>query len=155
MKYSEALPKQIHSTLNSGIFEIKTMAFSNKKFELSPRLKSGVGRGYSQNQILKLAAIICLTLALGLTINTVRLVMQNKNQPATESDQPQVLGASDAKQPESITNVQFITYTIQKGDTLFDISQKFSISWTTLASLNNLKSPFYLKPGQTLKIPKQ
>jgi LysM repeat protein len=66
-----------------------------------------------------------------------------------------VLGASDARQPTNPSQIQFISYTVQKGDTLFDISQKFGISWNTLATLNNLKSPFYLKPGQTLQIPKQ
>ncbi|HYV33659.1 MAG TPA: LysM domain-containing protein [Candidatus Limnocylindria bacterium] len=124
------------------------MPFNSKKFQLSPRLRLGVGRGYSQNQILKFSAIICLVLALGLTVNAVRLVIKAKSSPS-----PQVLGATDVKEP--VTSIQFTDYTIQKGDTLFDISQKFNISWTTLATLNNLKSPFYLKPGQTLKVPKQ
>ena len=128
------------------------MPSRNRKFELSPRLKLGVGRGYSQNQILKLAAIICLVLAVGLTVNAVRLIVKNNNSGPTA---PQVLGASDVKQPASQNTVQFTDYTVQKGDTLFNISQKFNISWNTLATLNNLKSPFYLKPGQTLKVPKQ
>lgn len=131
------------------------MAFGKKKFELSPRLKFGVGRGYSQNQILKISAIVCLLLAIGLTFNAVRLMFTGKNQAAQDVNKEQVLGASDIKQSEGQNGVQFITYTVAKGDTLFNISQKFNISWTTLATLNNLKSPFYLKPGQTLKVPKQ
>jgi hypothetical protein len=130
------------------------MALGKKKFELSPRLKLGVGRGYSQNQILKFAAIICLILALALTANAFRLVLKSGSQTAANAN-PQVLGASDVKQPNQNTAIQFTDYIIQKGDTLFDISQKFNISWTTLATLNNLKSPFNLKPGQTLKVPKQ
>jgi LysM repeat protein len=126
------------------------MALRNKKFELSPRLKLGVGRGYSQNQILKFSAIVCLVLALGLTVNAFRLVLKDKNSPAN----PQVLGASDVKQQNSQTTVQFTAYTVQKGDTLFNISQKFNIDWTTLATLNNLKSPFTLKVGQIINIPK-
>jgi LysM repeat protein len=131
------------------------MPLRNKKFELSPRLKLGVGRGYSQNQILKFAAIICLTLAIGLSFNAVRLMFSAKNQASQDLNSPAVLGASDVKQPAAQNDMQFISYTVAKGDTLFNISQKFNISWTTLATLNNLKSPFYLKPGQTLKVPKQ
>ncbi len=130
------------------------MALRNKKFELSPRLKLGVGRGYSQNQILKYSAIICLILALALTVNAFRLVLKDKNQAGGNSQNPQVLGASDIKQPGSQSGVQFTAYTVQKGDTLFNISQKFNIDWTTLATLNNIKSPFILKPGQTINIPK-
>lgn len=129
------------------------MPFHNKKFELSPRLKLGVGRGYTQNQILKTAAIICLVFALGLSFNAVSLMV--KNQPSAKTAEPQVLGASDTKNTGQDNAVQFTSYAVQKGDTLFNIAQKFNISWTTLATLNNLKSPFYLKPGQTLKVPKQ
>lgn len=127
------------------------MAFRNKKFELSPRLRLGVGRGYSQNQILKFAAAICLLLAIALSFNAFRLVLKGKNQPTANGNSPQVLGASSVKPDAS---VQFTAYTVQKGDTLFNISQKFNIDWTTLATLNNLKSPFFLKPGQVINIPK-
>lgn len=129
------------------------MPFQRKKFELSPRLKLGVGRGYTQNQILKTSAILCLIFAIGLAFNAVSLMV--KNQPSGKTAEPQVLGASDTKTPEQDNAVQFTSYSVQKGDTLFNIAQKFNISWTTLATLNNLKSPFYLKPGQTLKVPKQ
>ncbi|MDR3643045.1 MAG: LysM domain-containing protein [Candidatus Doudnabacteria bacterium] len=132
------------------------MAFGNKKFELSPRLRLGVGRGSTQNQILKIAAILCLVAAVILTANAVRLVIGSKNHTSNNGQNPQVLGASDSNQPAAgQTQVQFVSYTVQKGDTLFDISQKYNISWNTLATLNNLKSPFILKAGQTLNIPKQ
>ncbi len=128
------------------------MPFQSKKFELSPRLKLGVGRGYTQNQILKTSAIICLLFAVGLAFNAVSLMV--KNPGTNQSNDPAVLGASDVKTQEASSVIQFTNYTVQKGDTLFNISQKFNISWTTLASLNNLKSPFYLKPGQVIKVPK-
>jgi LysM repeat protein len=127
------------------------MPLRNKKFELSPRLKLGIGRGYSQNQILKFSAILCLALALGLTVNAFRLVLKDKNQ---NSANPQVLGASDTKPANGQAPVQFTAYTVAQGDTLFNISQKFNIDWTTLATLNNLKSPFVLKLGQVINIPK-
>jgi hypothetical protein len=126
-----------------------------KKFELSPRLKLGVGRGYSQNQVLKYGAFFCLLIAGGLTLNAVRLVFFSNISASTAAQAaPQVLGASDTKDEAVAPTVQFIEYKIQKGDTLFNVSQKFNISWTTLATLNNLKSPFTLKTGQVIKIPK-
>ena len=132
------------------------MNFQKKKFELSPRLKLGVGRGYTQNQILKFSAILCLFLALGLTVNAFRLIFVSKTSDQSSSSAPQVLGASDIKtQNTNDSSIQFINYTVGKGDTLFNISQKFNISWTTLATLNNLKSPFYLKQGLEIKVPKQ
>jgi hypothetical protein len=127
------------------------MPSRQKKFELSPRLKLGVGRGYSQNQVLKYGSIFCLLLALGLTFNAIRLVFSGKT-TASSSPSAQVLGASDFK--EDSENIEFEEYKVKTGDTLFNISQKFNINWTTLATLNNLKSPFSLKPGQTLQIPK-
>jgi hypothetical protein len=130
------------------------MPTRNKKFELSPRLKLGVGRGYSQNQILKFSAVFCLILALGLTVNAFRLVFKDHGQGSVNSGSPQVLGATDVKQQGGQPSVEFTSYTVQQGDTLFNISQKFNIDWTTLATLNNLKSPFVLQPGQTIDIPK-
>jgi LysM repeat protein len=131
------------------------MPFRSQKFELSQRLKLGVGRGYSQNQILKLSAIVCLILALILTVNAVRLVSKGKQQASTDPASPQVLGESDTRNASDIESMQFTNYIVVKGDTLFNIAQKFNISWTTLATLNNIKSSSFLKPGQTLKVPKQ
>lgn len=128
------------------------MALQNRKFELSPRLKFGVGRGYSQNQLFKITAIICLIIALGLSVNAFMLIFSKDSSITQGNNQPQVLGANDIKTEETM---QFINYTVTKGDTLFNISQKFDISWTTLATLNNLKSPFYLKLGQVIKVPTQ
>jgi LysM repeat protein len=126
----------------------------NRKIELSPRLKLSVGRGLSQNRKLKIFASGLLVLAIALSLNALRLIFFSSS-PASErsnAGQEQVLGASDVQNPEE--EVNFTEYTVQKNDTLFSISQKFNISWTTLATLNNLKSPFLVKPGQTLKVPK-
>ncbi len=128
--------------------------FGNKKrLELSPRLKFGVGRGFSRNRILKITSTLFLILAIGLGINAVLLIFRGNGQDSSQN-QPQVLGASDEKTARDLDQVQFVEYQVVKGDTLFNISQKFNISWTTLATLNNLKAPFALKPGLVLKIPK-
>lgn len=123
------------------------MFFRKKNFELSPRLSLSVGRTYTRNQLLKVGSIICLLLAAGLMINAIRLIINQKD----ISTQGEVLGASDIKENP---DTKFISYEVQKGDTLFSLSQKFNVSWVTLANLNNLKSPFTLKPGQIIQIPK-
>jgi LysM repeat protein len=129
---------------------------SRKKFDLSPRLKFGVGRGYSQNQILKYATMACLVVAVALTVNTVRILFSHSGMTNASADtSPKVLGASDSKTIDTSSTNEFIDYKIQKGDTLFNISQKYNIDWGTLATLNNIQSPFTVKSGQTINIPKQ
>jgi hypothetical protein len=126
---------------------------SKSRFELSPRLKLGIGRGQTKNKVIKLSAGLCLVLALALSVNAIRLLFSGNTSTVTTAGaaEPQVLGATDTKQP----TLEFVEYKVAKGDTLFNVSQKFGINWTTLATLNNLKSPFSLKVGQILKIPKQ
>jgi LysM repeat protein len=146
----------IQLTLDKGIgLEIKMFKFKNQ-LELSPRLKLGVGRGYSKNQILKIASFVFLVIALGLAVNSLWIVVNSgkSQQSANSSKEPQVLGASDTKSADSNTEIQFLEYKVKKGDTLFNLSQQYGVSWMTIATLNNLKSPFSIKPGQILKIPK-
>lgn len=45
-------------------------------------------------------------------------------------------------------------YTVKKGDNLDAIARKLGVDRKELAEANNLKSPYALKPGQTLKGPK-
>lgn len=45
-------------------------------------------------------------------------------------------------------------YVIQKGDTLFPIAQKFSLTWETLAAANSITEPDKIKIDQALVIPK-
>lgn len=113
-------------------------------------MKLGVGRAYTNGQIMKYSSFGFLAIAAILGVNAIRLYVQ---QPVVA--QPQVLGATDLSQTNTSTDDQFIEYTVQKGETLFAIAQTHNISWTTLATLNNLEPPFTLKLNQKLKIPKQ
>ncbi|MBO6056199.1 MAG: M23 family metallopeptidase [Alphaproteobacteria bacterium] len=45
------------------------------------------------------------------------------------------------------------TYLVAQGETLFDIANKFNIDPMNLAKVNNLKSPYNVRPGQVLKLP--
>ncbi len=122
-----------------------------RKFELSRKMKLGVGRGYAPGQLLKLGSFGFLALAIMLGVNALSLY---KNRPVAEQKNGQVLGASDKASSNNSDNSQFIQYEVKKGETLFAIAQEFNHSWTTIATLNNLEAPFTLKPGQVLKIPR-
>ncbi len=43
-------------------------------------------------------------------------------------------------------------YTVQKGDSLWKIAQKFKTTWQKLAKINSIKNPRLIYPGQVLKI---
>lgn len=45
-----------------------------------------------------------------------------------------------------------ITYTVQKGDYLIKIANKYGVKWTDIAKKNNIKFPYIIKVGQKLKI---
>lgn len=46
------------------------------------------------------------------------------------------------------------TYTVQGGDTLFKIAQRFGTTVETLAVLNNIANPNVIRPGQVLILPR-
>ncbi len=48
----------------------------------------------------------------------------------------------------------YFTYTVVYGDTLGNIASRFRTTATALARLNNIPSPYILRIGQTLLIPK-
>ena len=45
------------------------------------------------------------------------------------------------------------TYIVKKGDSLFEIGQKYNMSWEKLAEENNIENPDYLHVGQEIRIP--
>lgn len=68
---------------------------------------------------------------------------------------PYVIHKGDKLQvagPQS-SGSQFTTYTIQKGDTLWDISLKYDVSISELKRVNNISRHRSIKPGQTIQIP--
>lgn len=117
------------------------------KIKLSRRLKWSVGKTQTSASRLWLLGGFCMAVALFLTLNVFQ-TSQN-----TEPTTPRVLGATAENQTPK--KVQFIDYVVQRGDTLFSISQKYNVSWGTLAELNDLQAPFSLKQDQTIKVPIQ
>lgn len=49
----------------------------------------------------------------------------------------------------------FNSYTIKKGDTLYQISKKYNVNPTLLAVLNGLNANDYIYPDQTILVPKE
>jgi uncharacterized protein YvpB len=41
---------------------------------------------------------------------------------------------------------------VQAGDTLLGIAERYSVSWQTLVALNNLKYPYFIHPGDVLRL---
>lgn len=44
-------------------------------------------------------------------------------------------------------------YVVRENDTMEMLSEKSGYSWKVIAKINNLKAPYGLRPGQTLKVP--
>lgn len=124
------------------------MRSGKNKVKLSPRLQLGVGRQSRSGNLLKYSSLIFLVLSFALGARAVWMVV---NHSAKVDPQGIVAGAADTVSGKSV----FVDYTIKNGDTLFSISQQYNIEWTALATLNNLKPPFDLKVGQTIKVPTQ
>ena len=129
------------------------MAKAKQKIKLSENLKMGISGPASQSTFFKVGGVFFLVLSLILVINIYREMKSAPisaiNAASTAADQ-KVLGAFDQRAPVPIvTN----TYTVQNGDTLFNIAQAKSLDWQTIATLNNMKPPYALKLGQQLKLP--
>ena len=44
------------------------------------------------------------------------------------------------------------TYTVKKGDTVFEIMRQTGVYWKDIISMNNLQPPYNINPGQTLRL---
>ena len=52
-----------------------------------------------------------------------------------------------------VVGAGYCYYKVKSGDTLASIAQQLGVSQNTLISLNNIRYPDLLYPGQTLKYP--
>lgn len=128
----------------------------SQKFHLSRNLKQGIQAPSSQGTIFKVSGVIFLVLSLFLIKNIYKGIhtgVQPANAQDTQAQAPAVLGAFDQQPAQAINSTPIpSTYTVRSGDTLFNIAQTFSINWVVIATLNNLKAPYTLKPGTVLKL---
>lgn len=90
--------------------------------------------------------IIVVMLLLGLGVYLLGQPDRSKPSPDLPAGRQEILG-------EQQGTTEYLLYTVKKGDTLFNLSQRYGVSWQTLAELNNLEEPYLLKIGQEIKIP--
>ena len=133
------------------------------KLKLSEKLQLGVAGPSSQTLLFKSGGVFFLILLAILGFNIYSSLNNSITPPpstavaivegsvVSEAESPQVLGAYDSLAQESAPEP--INYTVQQGDTLFNIAQNHNVSWVIIATLNELKAPYSLQPGTVIKIP--
>jgi LysM repeat protein len=139
--------------------EIK-MLKRKQKIKLSDNLKFGIQGPSSQGLLFKTAGAIFFILSLFLAVNIIKSFKVSDTSANTitqSSPTSQVLGAYDDKRQQEAApktaELKEVNYTIQKGDTLFNIAQQKNVNWVVIATMNDLKAPYNLKPGSVIKLP--
>lgn len=121
------------------------MGVSKNKFRLSRSLYARTTPYPKIGRFGKYAALAVISI-IGIAAISTLGPGHEKNTPNEASESKQILG-------EQESTIEFLNYEVKKGDTLFNLSQKYKVSWETLAELNALEEPYILKIGQTVKIP--
>lgn len=114
------------------------------KIRLSRRLRAQTTPYPDAGRWLKRGAVLLVLLIIAGIYLAAR--PERRNQTASPQEK-EILGEQDRQ-------VELTNYTVKAGDTLFTLSQRFSVDWQELAALNNLQEPFLLRVGQELKIPR-
>src|SRR3989344_7165872 len=125
------------STVNKVILSTRNKIRLSKTLHAQttpyPRMKTWAKRAAS----LSLLAVIAFI-----------YLVARPEKPTASPEPKEILGEQD---PPPGQPAELETYTVKKGDTLFNVSQKYNLSWQTLAEINNLSEPYLLKIGQKLK----
>lgn len=83
------------------------------------------------------------------------IVVGQKIKVASTNQVPVKVKQEPGAKPKTSSSAQkFTIYTIQSGDNLWDIADKFDVTVSQIKSFNDLKNSNRLKPGQKIKIPK-
>ena len=72
--------------------------------------------------------------------------------PPEEPEVPEVPPPPPTTQPE-VGDDGILLYTVQAGDTLFSIAQRFGVSLDDVIEANNISNPDVIFEGDTLTIP--
>ena len=65
----------------------------------------------------------------------------------------EISGVPVTENPTGTINTETITYTVQKGDTLWAIARRYGTTSGEIAEINNISNPNLIYPGQELRIP--
>jgi murein DD-endopeptidase MepM/ murein hydrolase activator NlpD len=78
--------------------------------------------------------------------------ISEKKSPAAE---PEIAGVLEPEAFSKPRTLLYSSYTVQKGDIIGDIAEKFGLNQDTLISSNNIKNTRLIQIGQVLRIPNQ
>jgi LysM repeat protein len=84
------------------------------------------------------------------TVTTTAAAVHVTNAPAADST---AVAASGTALPTPSPLPVPRLYSVQEGDTLFDIAQKFDVTVESIVALNQISDPALIRPGQMLYIP--
>ena len=88
-------------------------------------------------------------------LSSTKIVVGQKLKVATSNQGTLKVKQEPGAKPKTTSQAQkFTIYTIQSGDNLWDIADKFDVTVSQIKSFNDLKNSNRLKPGQKIKIPK-
>ncbi len=96
---------------------------------------------------------VFLTLLVLIAVILVILFGPSENQESANEEEPAISQAVPESSEEKQESGFFREYTVRNGDSVISISDEFSLSAETIASLNAIKSNSDLRPGQILLIP--
>lgn len=119
-------------------------ARNQKRIRLSRKLNWSVGKSQHTGFYFWTIGSLCLAAAVVIIVRT--------NSGLQNGAKPEVLGAATET---AQTKPSFTDYTVNRGETLFTISQKFGVPTETLAQLNDIRPPFTVKAGEIIKVPAQ
>ena len=122
------------------------------KFKLSKNLTLGIEGPSSQGTFFKVGGVFFILLSLFLVKNIYQNLNNGSPTEVVQASQPKVLGAFDQNKNTEQSQPVPTNYTVQKGDTLFNIAQSLNVNWVVIATLNDLKAPYSMKPGTVLKL---
>jgi uncharacterized protein YvpB len=65
----------------------------------------------------------------------------------------QTSGSEAVEEPQNETTYSGAAYTVQRGDYLTALAERFGTTWQELAAANNIRYPYTIYPGQVLSVP--
>lgn len=93
-----------------------------------------------------------LVLFVTVTQKVEKIVSPNPKQTTTVQDTTTVSTEPSVATPKKKAEVKYVYHTVQPGDTLYSIAQKYQATVEQLKEINKIKSPANLVPGMKLKI---
>lgn len=141
----------VETTYNSAV---ELFAWLCQKFDLNP-LGDGVIIGHAEGHARGVASNhgdpehLWKQLGMSYTMDTFRAAVAEKLKELKGDTQT----PEEPEEPEQPEDTNYITYQVQRGDTLSGIGVKFGVDWRTLVTFNNLADPNLIFPGQVIKIP--